>query len=389
MKRPMTIGIDARGMTGSATGVGRYVRNLVRAMAGLDPDLLLRLYLPGAGASAGDCFVGKPGVETTALGMPWVDNVLAWNHLRLPAQMLRRPVDLFHGTFYTLPAFCPAPAVVTIHDITFKLHPEWFTRKARFAFNGFARASARKARHVLTVSECSRADIISAYGLPESRVTAVPLAPDPDFVAVRDAARLGEVRNLYHLGEEYLLHVGAITPRRNLGRLLEAFASVRRRAPHLTLVLAGTVEPPSPPIEIEINRKGLAGAVRVAGYIRPGDLPVLYSGAAAVVYPSLYEGFGLPVLEAMACGIPVLASSTSCFPEVAGDAALLVDPHSTEAIADGLWSILSDTVLRESLTRKGLARAASFSWDLAARATLKVYREALAEPLSAMGRRAV
>lgn len=377
MTRPPTIGIDARGMTGSPTGVGRYVKNLVRAMAALDPELALRLYVPRAAEPVAGPSAGRARVETVALGMPWVDNVLAWNHVRLAAQMLRRPVDLFHGTFYTLPAFCPAPAVVTLHDITFHLHPEWFTWKARLAFNGFARASARKARHVLTVSECSRADIIAAYDLPPSSVTAVPLAPDPDFARLSDPARLQEVKQRYGLDGDYLLHVGAITPRRNLPRLLEAFASVRRRAPGLTLVLAGTVEPPSPPVEIEVNRKGLAAAVKMAGYVRPGDLPVLYGGAAAVVYPSLYEGFGLPVLEAMASGVPVLASATSCFPEVAGDAALLVDPTSIEAIAEGLWSILSDEALRRDLIVKGLARAASFSWERTARATLDVYRRAL------------
>lgn len=375
VKGQVTIGIDARSMTGSPTGVGRYVSNLVRAMTRIDPEISLRLYVPGR--SADDRFPGTTGVQTVPLGMPVVDNVIVWNHLRLPAHLARHRVDLFHGTFYTLPVLCPAPAVVTMHDITFALHPEWFTWKARFAFNGFARASARKARHVLTVSECSRADIIAAYDLPESRVTAVPLAPDPGFVAVTDPTRIEDVRKRYDLGTEYLLHVGAITPRRNLGRLLEAFASIRRRAPHLTLALAGTVEPPSPPIEIELNRKGLAASVRVLGYVRPGDLPVLYSGATGVVYPSLYEGFGLPVLEAMACGVPVLTSSTSCFPEVAADAALLVDPHSTEAIADGLWRMLSDTTLRESLIRKGLARAATYSWDRTARATLDVYRNAL------------
>jgi glycosyltransferase involved in cell wall biosynthesis len=377
VSRTVTIGIDGRSLAGSPTGVGRYVANLVAAMSSMNPEVRLRLLLaaaPQAGARP-----GLAGVETRVLRTPLVDNVFTWNHLRLPVHLMTRPVDLFHGTFYTLPAFCPAPAVVTIHDITFHLHPEWYTRKARIAFNGFAASSARKARHILTVSECSRRDIIKAYGVPASKVTAVPLAPDPSFGPAQEPAHLAEVRKRYRLGEEYLLHVGSITPRRNLGRLLEAFASVRRRAPHLTLVLAGSVEPPSPPIEAAIGRSGLSGSVRVAGYVRAEDLPALYGGAAAVVCPSLYEGFGLPVLEAMASGIPVLASSTSCFPEVAGDAALLVDPTSTEAIAEGLWSVLSDVALRGRLREKGLARAAEFTWERAARGTLAVYQRALSD----------
>jgi glycosyltransferase involved in cell wall biosynthesis len=370
------------------------VKNLVHHMAALESEFGFRLFMPASpvgptGSSASpdgdDDPAGEPDgiVERVVLGTPMLDrtslwnNVFVWNHLRLPIHLSRRPVDLLHGPFYTLPALCPAPAVVTIHDITFELHPEWYTRKARLAFTGFAAASARKARHVLTVSEHSRKDIITTYGLPPDRVTAVPLAPDPQFAPVEDRGVIAEVRRRYDLGEEYLLHVGSITPRRNIDRLLEAFAGVRRRAPHLTLVLAGRVEPPSPPVEVAIRRKGLTDVVRVTGYVRPEDLPALYAGAAAVVYPSLYEGFGLPVLEAMACGVPVLTSNNSCLPEVAGDAALLVDPLDTGAIAEGIWSILSDMALRNRLTRAGLARAAEFTWERTARETLAVYRRSL------------
>ncbi|MFQ5702142.1 MAG: glycosyltransferase family 4 protein, partial [Acidobacteriota bacterium] len=152
---------------------------------------------------------------------------------------------------------------------------------------------------------------------------------------------------------------------------------VSAHAPHDTLVLAGTGEPPSPPVEDEIRRRDLARVVRLAGYVDAADLPALYSAARAVVYPSLYEGFGLPVLEAMACGTPVLASTTSCFPEVAGKSALLVDPLATEAIAEGLWSILTDEALRRRLIHDGLRRAAGFSWHTTAQRTLEIYREAL------------
>jgi glycosyltransferase involved in cell wall biosynthesis len=371
-RRTLTVGVDARSLVGQPTGVGRYVKNLVRAMAAADAAPTLRLYLP---AEPGPDLRAE-GIQRAVLRMPPgpLDNVFIWNHVRLPLHLLRRRVDLLHGTFYTLPALCPCPAVVTIHDITFDLHPEWYAPRARLAFSGFAASSARKARHVLTVSECSRRDILRAYSLPADRVTAVPLAPDPEFRSVEDPGELARVRAAHELGEEYLLHVGSITPRRNLPRLLEAFASVRSRAPHLTLALAGRVEPPSLPLEGEIEKRGLRGAVRLLGYVSPADLPALYSGAAAVVYPSLYEGFGLPVLEAMACGAPVLASATSCFPEVAGDAALLVDPLDAEAMSAGIWSLLSDMPLRSTLVQRGRARAATFSWERAARETLAVYR---------------
>jgi len=371
--RPITVGIDARSLVGQPTGVGRYVKNLVTHMAGVDPGVRFRLYVP-----TGDPPDGHLASEMEVrLRTPLLDNAVTWTHMRLPIHLMRRRVDLLHGAFYTLPAFCPAPAVVTIHDITFDMHPEWYTRRARMAFNGFAAASARKARHVLTVSECSRRDIIRAYGIPPERVTAVPLAPDPSFTPVQDPEAVDAVKRRYDLGGKYLLHVGSITPRRNIGRLLEAFAAVRRRAPGLTLALAGRAEAPSPPVEVMIHRMGLGASVRAAGYVRQDELQALYSGAAAVVYPSLYEGFGLPVVEAMACGTPAVASSTSCFPEVAGDAALLVDPESAQAIEAGIWSVLTDGSLRAKLISRGLRRAAELTWGRTARETLAVYRRAL------------
>ncbi len=380
----LTVGVDGRCLAGRPTGVGRYLRNLLREMTDLEPGVRFRLYLP----RNGDHGLDGTKVESVVLGLPSgpLDNVMTWSHLRLPAHLLRSPVDLLHCPFYTLPVLCPTPAIVTIHDITFDLHPEWFTRRARLAFRGFAAASARKAGHVLTVSECSRRDIIARYGVPAERVTAAPLAPDPEFRPIRDPVELARILGRYRLEDPYVLHVGSITPRRNIGRLLDAFAAARREHRNLTLMLAGKVEPPSGPVEIDIRRRGLEGAVRVGGYVDPGDLPGLYSAARALVYPSLYEGFGLPVLEAMACGLPVLASNTSCFPEVVGDAGILVDPSDTRSIAEGLSALLSDTARAGELRGRGLARAAKFTWTLAAKETLSAYRKVLASAGKAAAR---
>jgi len=209
-----------------------------------------------------------------------------------------------------------------------------------------------------------------------SRVTAIPLAADESFARVDDERRLREVRARHATGDRFLLHVGAISPRRNIPRLLEAFARVRAVAPDLTLALAGPVEPPSPPLEPLIARLGLDGAVRLMGYVPTADLPALYSAALAVVYPSLYEGFGLPVVEAMACGAPVVAGNTSSLPEVAGEAALLVDPLDTEALTQAIRSLVESRELRARLSEEGRARAARFRWEETARRTLEVYRMA-------------
>ena len=367
------IGVDGRSLAGRPTGVGRYLANLLRSLAPLEPGLRFRLYVPGKPPDL-------PGtIEPRTLRMPPgpLDNVFTWNHLRIPMHLMRDRVDLLHCPFYTMPMFCPAPAVVTIHDITFDLHPEWYTRRARFSFGRFAAFSARRARHVLTVSECSRRDIIRTYGVRPDRVTAVPLAPAPEFVPVTDPERLAAVGARYDLPGPYILHVGSITPRRNIDRLLDAFAVLRREARDMSLLLAGSIEPPAPPVDVAVRRRGLGDAVRVAGYVDSADLPALYSGATAVACPSLYEGFGLPVLEAMACGAPVLASSTSCFPEVVGDAGMMVDPEDTDAIARGLIGLVSDRDLRGRLRRAGIERASRFTWERTARGTLEVYRRAL------------
>jgi glycosyltransferase involved in cell wall biosynthesis len=372
----LVVGMDARALARQPTGVGRYVRNLARALSELEDAPELRLYLPQQGAAAGAAGAREEVLRTPA-ALRSLDNMFTWTHARLPLHLARHPVDLLHGTFYTLPALCPCPAVVTIHDITFDLHPEWFTPRARLAFSGFAAASARKARHVLTVSECSRRDILARYGLAADRVTAIPLAPDPDLARVEDPGRLAAARRTHDLPERYLLHVGAITPRRNIPRLLEAFARVRSRETDLVLALAGPVEEPAEPLDPLLSRLGIEPWVRRLGYVPPADLPALYSGALAVVYPSLYEGFGLPVVEAMACGVPVLAADGSCFPEVAGDAALLVDPEDIDALAAGLRALVEDAGLRERLVRAGLERVTRYTWEATARATLAVYRQAV------------
>ncbi|HZE89045.1 MAG TPA: glycosyltransferase family 1 protein, partial [Verrucomicrobiae bacterium] len=267
----------------------------------------------------------------------------------------------------------PCPSVVTIHDITFTLRPEWFPWRSRIAFGLFARRSARRAAHVLTVSEASRRDLIGAYGLSPGGVTAIPLAPDAAF-SPRGERESVEVARRHGLALPYLIHLGSLHPRRNLPRLLDAMATL---PPGVSLALVGRCERPYTSIEPMIRARGLEPRVRHLGYVPEADLPGLVSGAIALVYPSLYEGFGLPVVEAMACGTPVLTSDVSALPETAGGAALLVDPSSTEAIARGISDLIASASLREALREKGLARARDFSWRRTALATLDVYRSAL------------
>ncbi len=370
----ITVGVDGRSLLGEPTGVGRYLRNILREMTSLAPDIGFRVYLD----RNGDDGLGEhPRIDRRRRGGARGSNVVAWTQWVLPAMIRREPVALVHFPFYTMPLLLDRPSVVTIHDITFSLHPEWFPWKARISFAALAPWSARRARLVLTVSECSRRDLIARYGLDPSRVAAVPLAADRSFTP-RSAAEVREVTGRLGLATPYLLHLGSLHPRRNLERLLEAFALLADRRPDLRLVLAGRVEAPWTRIEPIVAARAPAGRVIHLGYAREEDLPALITGAAALVFPSLYEGFGLPVLEAMACGTPVVTSNVSSLPEVAGEAALLVDPRSPAAIASAVTSILDEPALARRLREEGLKRAGRFSWRLTAERTLEAYRSVLA-----------
>ncbi len=369
-------GVDGRPLLGEPTGVGRYLRNILREMVDLAPDLTLRLYLDREGD---DGLGSHPRIERRRLKGSRGRNVVTWTQWVLPGMIRSEPVSLAHFPFYTMPLFLDCPSVITIHDITFSLHPEWFPWKARISFAALAPWSARRADHVLTVSECTRRDLARRYGLHSSRVTVVPLAADPAF-SPRTPAEAGQVASRLGLTPPYLLHLGSLHPRRNIERLLDAFAELAGGRPEVQLVLAGRVEAPWTTMDPMIAERALEGRVVHLGYVREEDLPALVSGAAALVYPSLYEGFGLPVLEAMACGIPVITSNVSALPEVAGDAALLVDPRSREAIAAAMRSILDEPRLRERLIEAGLRRASGFSWRRTAEGTLAAYRAVLARP---------
>jgi len=371
-----TVGVEARSMLGEPTGVGRYLRNVLREMLQLDPSLKLILYFD----RRGDDGLGENLRILRRFREGGGMNAFLWTHRVLPGMLRRDTPPLMHFPFYTLPWSLPCPAVVTIHDITFTLHPEWFPWRSRVAFGLFAPRSARRAAHVLTVSECSKRDIVERYCVAPDRVTAVPLAAGETF-SPRPPEEIEAARRRHRLTHPYLIHLGSLHPRRNLERLLDAIAAVRRgggSAGEVTLALVGRVEMPYASVEPMIRARGLEGTVKHLGYVPEEDLLALLSGAVALVYPSLYEGFGLPVLEAMACGTPVLTSGGSALKETAGDAALLVDPLKTEEIARGIRSILSDGALRARLREAGLARARSFSWRRTAEGTLAVYRRALA-----------
>jgi len=369
------IAIDAHSVGTGLAGNETYAANLVEALAEVDRKNRYTVYVTRAEAEAR--FGGRWGnvsVRRTAPHTPLVRIPLT-----LSAELRRRPVDLLHVQ-YTAPPLAPCPVVATIHDLSFEHIPETFKRRSRVQLRLTVRATARRAAHVIAPSEYTRRDLVETYGLDPARVTAIPLAVAPRFRPVADAAELARVRGRYGIKGEYVLAVGSIQPRKNLARLVRAYSALRRgrgRSNLPQLVLVGKKAWLYGDTLTAIEEERLGDSVVLTGYVSEGDLPALYTGALLFAYPSFYEGFGLPPLEAMSCGAPVLTGNRTSLPEVVGDAGLTVDPFDTGALADGLARLIDDDALRAHLRERGLQRARSFDWRDTARMTLQVYRRVM------------
>jgi glycosyltransferase involved in cell wall biosynthesis len=286
--------------------------------------------------------------------------------------MLRRiGAHVAHGPVYVGPLFSPCPVVITLHDLSFLRHPGLLRSGSRAYLTLFTRLSARRARRAIAVSSHTAREAAQLLGLDRRRIDVIYHGVAEMFRPMPPEEVEG-FRQRQRMPDRYVLYLGTLEPRKNLARLVEAFAS--GAPPGWVLVLAGGKGWGYQALAQEIQSRGVVDRVLVAGYVADEDLPLLYNAATVFAYPSLYEGFGMPVLEAMACGVPVLTSNTSSLPEVAGDAALLVDPESVDEMAAGMHRLLSDASLRLQLRGRGLDRASGFRWGTTARQTAHTYQ---------------
>jgi glycosyltransferase involved in cell wall biosynthesis len=284
--------------------------------------------------------------------------------------------DVAHFTNGMLPLGTGAARVVTIHDMSLRLFPRCHPLRRLVINRPLLGVAARVADAIVTVSHSARHDLLSLHGIPQERVTVVHEAAGPGFHPIVDRSRLARIRVRYGLPDRFVLYVGAIEPRKNLTRLMDAFAGARAQGMTHELVCVGPYGWSSRALYDHIDRIGLRRVVHFTGYVPFEDLPVIYNLGELFVFPSLYEGFGLPVVEAMACGIPVITANSSSLNEIGREAAVTIDPHSTQALADALLRVSRDADLRADLSARGLARAAEFSWARAAREMLGVYQRA-------------
>lgn len=378
----MHIGIEATSAAEShKTGVGYYAYNLLWAMSQLrDADHRYTLYLR------------RPWSEGTPIGAPeaqaasqWTERVLRfpllWAQMRLPLELWRHPQDVYFFPTAVLPLlYQPARSVITIHDIAYLFFPEGFSALLRFWLNVATRIGVRRAKRIIAVSDATRQDLMAYYKVPSRKIAVVHHGVHERFrrFAPSERPAIETIIQKYGLPQPYLLCIGTLQRRKNIPRLLHAFYLLKEKyhLPH-KLVLIGQRNPDLPEQEIAamMHRLALEQDVVWTGYVDRDDLPALLNGAALFALPSLYEGFGMPLLEAMACGVPVACSNVSSFPEVVGEAGLLFDPYNIDTITTTLYRGLTDEDLRTALIERGLQRAAHFSWETAARKTLKILEE--------------
>ena len=376
----MRIAIDARYVADHFPGIGRYVYNLLRALAELDqPHTFVILYNPALPNTRHD-IAALTRHTSIRLFATRVRPFSLAEQVVIPRLLHAMRADLYHAPYYVRPYMgLPCPSVVTLYDAIPRLFPAEVSLRARLLFDLLTRLAIRASRHLLAISASARDDLVRAYGIPAERITVTPLAADPRFRPQPPEAT-SAVRSKYGLSDRYVLSLASNKPHKNLVALIEAFAqalqisdpNLQSAICNLQLVIAGHWDPRYPQARQMVTQLGIEEHVRFLPGVAEADLPALYGGAELFAFPSLYEGFGLPPLEAIACGAPVLCCNTSSLPEVVGEAALLVKP-TTEALSDGLMRLLKDAALRENLSAAGLRRAALFSWHRTAAATLATY----------------
>ena len=364
----MRIAIDFSPLAKTRTGIGTYTLNFLRALTKIDRIneyflLAHRDFDPGFELPAN--FVKPTPRAEYSHSTPWLI-------LKLPRELRRLKIDIFHGTNFLIPPLTGCKTVDTIYDLSTLVMPGQHKFLHTLSHKMFLRNSLRRADRLIAISEFTKREIVRLFPQYEGKISVALGAVSPGFVPIDDNVLLENVRSKHHLPERFILFVGTLEPRKNISGLLRAYSSIRAQIPHRLVVVGGRGWKYSDVFDL-IQKLDLSDSVLFTDYIPLEELPAVYSLAEIFCYPSFYEGFGLPVLEAMACGTPVVTSDITSLPEVAGDSALLADPASPEEIAEGLLTLAQNENLRENLSEKGKLRAKEFLWEKAAAATLEIY----------------
>ena len=367
------VGIDIHTIGLKQTGNETYVQNLIRVYeAGGHEDVDFRYYHTQRAALPGwNGQVRRIWPHIPALRIP----------ISFPIALKRDAIDVAHFQYHSPPA-CPCPVVLTIHDVSYERFPEFFRSWDRARMRWLIPAAARRASRIITVSESSKQDIMEVYGIAPEKISVTYNGVSDQFTPCSDRERLERATRRFGLDRPFILSVGNLEPRKNLERLVRVYARLRKsgKLEH-DLVLAGKPGWQTSRITSEIDRLGVGPNVHLTGFVTTEELVALYNRAEYMVYVSLYEGFGLPISESMACGTPVITSNVSSMPEVAGEAAVLVDPRDDEALGQAMCELVEDEGLRERLSEAGRVQCKNFSWPACADATIALYQQVAEEGL--------
>jgi glycosyltransferase involved in cell wall biosynthesis len=359
-------------------GIHNYIQQLIRHLADVDPS---QRYLVFAGRT----HAGQQR-QTDQARLSWQVSRwpterplvrIIWEQAAQPWAVRRSGVHLLHCLAFVSPMLSPVPAVITVHDLSFLRYPERFRPANRLYLSTMTRLSCRRARRVIAVSQATADEIVRLLGVPEAHIDVIPHGVEHDRFQPVPAVELHAFRKKWDLPERFILYLGTLEPRKNILTLLEAYGLTRAFRDAVPLVIAGGKGWYYKEIFERVEKLGLIDAVRFPGFVPDAEIPLWYNAATVFVYPSIYEGFGLPLLEAMACGTPVIGSTASSIPEVVRGAGLLVAPDDVDQLSDSLDRVVQDRDLRADLSERGRARSDSFTWQATAAATVASYRRAL------------
>jgi glycosyltransferase involved in cell wall biosynthesis len=357
----MRVAIDVQTTLGQPTGFGFYVSNLTVGLKKLTKEI--------------DLVAIKPS-SNNDFSTP---QRLIWDQFTFPGMARKERVDIIHQPCFSAPIFHKGPVVVTIHDIISILFPKNIPFASRMFYSKWMPLSYKKALQIITISHSTKKDIVKVLKIREDKITVIPLAVDPKFSSRVSAERVEAVKKKYNLPKKYILHIGTLEPRKNLDFLIEVFSEVIKdeNFGDFNLVITGKKGWYYEGLFEKVRQLDLEKRVIFTGYFEEGDKPALYRGAALFAFPSLYEGFGLPPLEAMASGVPVVSSDTSSMPEVVGEAGILIPPQDKSLWVRNIKKVLSQETLQDKMKAYNKLQVAKFSWDKTAKATVGVYRKAL------------
>lgn len=374
----MRIGLEITAAVQQGGGIGRYVREMLSALSDIDQSNQYRLFYASKNKSSHATLDLPDNFRVRHLPVNDIWLARIWQRIRLPlpVELITGFLDIYHSPDFTLPPILSdIPTLLTVHDLSFLRDPESAAPGLRGYLEVAVKRSVQLATHVLADSQSTKNDLIELYATSEDKITVLYAGVSSTFRRITDLDQLMKVRKRYRLGDQpFVLSVGTLQPRKNHARLIKAFELTLMDSDY-NLVLAGGQGWSYEEVYDLVRSRGLQHRVLFPGFVADEDLSALYSSADVMAFPSLYEGFGLPVLESMACGVPVLASNLSCLPEVAGDAALFVDPRDVEAMSAAMLKLVSNVDLRETLRKKGFERVEQFSWQSSAANLLRVYRD--------------